>query len=59
MKQMRRTVDIPSLIKTIPVLGVCYGAQLTAKDFGGKVEKVNKREFGSANIAVNKKMIFY
>ena len=43
-------VDIPSFIKTTPVLGVCYGAQLTVKEFGGKVEKSNKREFGRAKL---------
>ena len=30
------------------MLGVCYGAQLTAKRYGGRVEKSNKREYGRA-----------
>jgi GMP synthase (glutamine-hydrolysing) len=34
----------------IPLLGVCYGAQLTAKSFGGLVEKSDKREYGRANL---------
>jgi GMP synthase (glutamine-hydrolysing) len=41
-------VDIQSLIAKVPVLAVCYGAQLTAKKFGGIVSKSNKREFGRA-----------
>lgn len=30
----------------IPVLGLCYGMQLIAKDMGGSVQKGDKREFG-------------
>jgi GMP synthase (glutamine-hydrolysing) len=41
-------VDIAALHRKVPVLGVCYGAQLTAKLFGGSVEKSNKREYGRA-----------
>ncbi|HEX2532880.1 MAG TPA: glutamine-hydrolyzing GMP synthase [Chitinophagaceae bacterium] len=45
-------VDIRSLASTHPVLGICYGAQLTAKQFGGAVERSNKREFGRAVLQV-------
>ena len=48
-------VNIQSFIKQVPVLGVCYGAQLTAKRFGGKVEKSNKREYGRAMLQTQKK----
>ncbi|MBK5272030.1 MAG: glutamine-hydrolyzing GMP synthase [Bacteroidia bacterium] len=43
-------VSVEDLITKVPVLGVCYGAQLTAKHFGGRVEKSNKREYGRASL---------
>ena len=36
----------------IPILGICYGIQLTAFVLGGKVEKQERREYGSAVIEV-------
>jgi GMP synthase (glutamine-hydrolysing) len=36
----------------IPVLGICYGAQLMIQQMGGKVEKALKREFGKAELRV-------
>lgn len=41
-------VDIHAMQQNLPVLGICYGAQLTAKKYGGEVAKSNKREFGRA-----------
>ncbi|MEG1049104.1 MAG: glutamine-hydrolyzing GMP synthase, partial [Oscillospiraceae bacterium] len=34
----------------IPVLGICYGAQLMAHTLGGRVEKQEKREYGKVKI---------
>ena len=36
----------------IPVLGICYGAQLMTLQLGGRVEKAEKREFGKAELEV-------
>jgi GMP synthase (glutamine-hydrolysing) len=36
----------------IPILGICYGLQLTAHLLGGKVVPSNKREYGRARITV-------
>src|SRR5580700_7824726 len=41
-------VNVQELNRKVPVLGVCYGAQLTAKQFGGNVENSSKREYGRA-----------
>ena len=34
----------------IPVLGICYGMQLTAHLLGGKVEKAKEREYGRVTV---------
>ncbi|MBT8189699.1 MAG: glutamine-hydrolyzing GMP synthase [Saprospiraceae bacterium] len=43
-------VDIANILEHHPVLAICYGAQLAAKQFGGRVEKSNKREYGKAHV---------
>lgn len=45
-------IDVAALTKIVPVLGVCYGAQLTAKVCGGTVGKSNKREYGRAVLEI-------
>ena len=37
----------------IPVLGLCYGAQLMQHVLGGKVEKAPVREYGKTEVVVN------
>jgi GMP synthase (glutamine-hydrolysing) len=37
----------------LPILGICYGMQLIAKEFGGQVEASNEREYGKAMLTVN------
>ena len=50
-------VNVQAMIEKLPVLGVCYGAQLTAKRFGGRVEKSNSREYGRAHLHKQKEDI--
>jgi GMP synthase (glutamine-hydrolysing) len=48
-------IDAPTLPKVIfeldvPILGVCYGAQLLTHLAGGKVQSSNTREYGRSNL---------
>ena len=38
----------------LPVLGICYGAQLMALELGGEVAPSAKREYGSASVHVTR-----
>ncbi len=43
----------------IPVLGICYGGQLMAQAFGGKVSKANQREYGKVKIDIVDQDVFW
>jgi GMP synthase (glutamine-hydrolysing) len=45
-------IDIAKWNALVPVLGVCYGAQLITKVYGGMVEKSTHREYGRAHLKV-------
>jgi len=42
--------DLSSIKGLQPLLGVCYGAQYLAHNYGGEVLPSNKREYGRANL---------
>ncbi len=55
-KKKFQTIPKKILFKGIPILGICYGLQLIAKLFGGKIKSsFKKREFGRAFILKKKK----
>ena len=43
--------DLTQIKGKVPLLGVCYGAQYMAQNFGGKVEPSKVREYGRANLS--------
>jgi GMP synthase (glutamine-hydrolysing) len=43
--------DLSAIKGKIPLLGVCYGAQLMAQKFGGEVQASEHREYGRANLS--------
>jgi GMP synthase (glutamine-hydrolysing) len=45
-------VDVKKINEKVPVLGICYGAQLIAKLYGGVVEKSDKREYGRSKLQI-------
>lgn len=50
----------PSLFELgIPVLGICYGAQLMGYMLGGTVERAENREYGKTEIKVDKSSLIF
>ena len=56
--------DAPTISKAVfelgvPVLGICYGAQLMMHLLGGKVEKAPVREYGRIEVSVNSSSLLF
>ncbi len=43
----------------LPILGICYGMQLTAKYFKGEILSSPKREYGKINILIEDKSLLF
>ena len=53
------TIPFNIIVNKIPILGICYGAQLIAKNWGGIVNKSNKREYGRAHLQINSNSLLF
>ena len=45
-------IDPQVLVSGVPVLGICYGMQLIARDLGGELVRSQHREFGAATLEI-------
>ena len=43
-------IDLSGIRGRLPILGICYGAQLISHMYGGKVESAGTREYGRQNL---------
>lgn len=50
MEEGAPAIDLSLFKGRLPLLGVCFGAQLLAKEFSGSVEKSDSREYGRARL---------
>ncbi len=44
--------ELSAWIGKVPILGICYGAQYIADEYGGKVARSDKREYGKAKLHI-------
>jgi GMP synthase (glutamine-hydrolysing) len=45
------SIDLAAILGKLPVLGVCYGAQLISHNYQGTVESAGTREYGRAHLS--------
>lgn len=53
--ELAPVIDLKNITEKMPLLGICYGAQMIAKLNGGIVEKSDKREYGRSKLQIKKK----
>ncbi|HRP90753.1 MAG TPA: glutamine-hydrolyzing GMP synthase [Edaphocola sp.] len=50
--------EVAAWAQKVPVLGICYGAQLLASQYGAEVGKSSSREYGRAHINLKSEDVF-
>jgi len=56
-KKKSAALDNNIINSNLPILGICYGHQILAKKFGGKIKTSKEREFGYAIVKSNSKSL--
>ena len=52
-------IDPEIFMLSIPVLGICYGAQLMAQSLGGKISSPQKREYGKTETVFSPESLLF
>ncbi len=52
-------IDKKILTSGLPILGICYGMQLIESELGGKVESSDVRQYGRAEIEINRDSLLF
>lgn len=58
VRQPKLPIDKKIFKLNVPILGLCYGHQLIANEFGGIVKSGTAREYGLAKLKISKSPIF-
>jgi GMP synthase (glutamine-hydrolysing) len=53
------TIDVSVYETGVPVLGICYGAQLVALQLGGEVARTGKGEYGRTALSVTNRSVLF
>ncbi|MEY4129926.1 MAG: glutamine-hydrolyzing synthase [Actinomycetota bacterium] len=53
------SIDVGVYELGVPILGICYGAQLMARDLGGEVSRTDRGEYGRTEMTVSAEDVLF
>jgi len=57
IESINKNISILLHLKNIPILGICFGFQIMAASYGGKIDSMNKEESGVFDVNLIKRSI--